>query len=96
MKLQVTLFCKDNKYRPISTVVDIISMQYYEDNKAEVQKKAILNICHNRHTSYNILKKQGYTLIKIREYNQEKIKEQKDLQEKIALIKKLQEKRKKL
>ena len=40
MKLQVTLFDKNKKYKPMSTIVEIESMEYYEQNKGEVQKRA--------------------------------------------------------
>lgn len=77
MNLQVTLFDKEKKYRPISTIVkDIESMEYYKENKASVLNRAIANICHQRKTDYSTLKKQGYTQFKVREYDLEKIKHQ--------------------
>lgn len=94
MKLQVTLFDKNKKYRPISTIVQIESMQYYESHKAEVQKQAILNIMHQRRTTWTELKAQGYTGVKVREYDIEKIKEQKEQQHRINLIKYIERQRK--
>lgn len=76
MKLQVTLFASNGKYRPISTLIDIESMEEYQKNKSKYQEKAILNICHNRRTTWEDLKKQTYTKIKVREYNREKTPKQ--------------------
>ena len=84
MRLQVTLFDKNNKYRPISTLVDISSMEAYKANPASIQKKAIENICHQRKTSWNDLKTNGYTLIKVRDY---------DKAMRIELIKKIAKRR---
>lgn len=94
MKLQVTLFDKNGRYKPMSTLVEIESMEYYGNHKAEVQKKAILNICHSRHTTWKDLQAQGFTGVKVREYDIEKIKAQKELQHKINLIKYIERKRK--
>ena len=91
MNLQVTLFATNGKYRPISTVIRVENLKDYVNNKAKYQKKAIENICHNRRTDWNTLKKQSYTQVKVREYNIEKINQQ----TKINLIKKLYEKKKK-
>jgi hypothetical protein len=87
MNLQVTLFATNGKYRPISTVIKVENLKDYVNNKAKYQKKAIENICHNRRTDWNTLKKQSYTQVKVREYNIEKINQQ----TKINLIKKLYE-----
>ena len=94
IKLQVTLFDKNKKYRPISTLVNVESVEYYEQHKAEVQTKAILNICHNRKTTWDTLKRQGYTQVKTREYNKEEIEQQKEQQHRINLIKYIERQRK--
>lgn len=69
MKLQFTLFAKNGQYRPISTIINVESMQDYKKNKATYQKKAIENICHNRRTTWKDLQEQTYTTVKVREYN---------------------------
>lgn len=89
MKLQVTLFDKNKKYKPMSTIVEIESMEYYEQNKGEVQKRALLNIAHQRRTLPQEIMKQGFTQIKVREYNIEKIKEQQEYKHRLNLIKKI-------
>lgn len=87
MKLQVTLFATNGKYRPISTIINVESMEDYNEHKREYQKKAILNICHNRRTTWEDLQKDSYTKIKVREYDKDKI----SLQAKKELLKRLYE-----
>ena len=93
IKLQVTLFSTTGKYKPVSTIIKIEKEQ--ENNKQLIYKKAIENICHYRHTSWNILKNQGYTKVKTRIYDLEKIEAERQLQERVNLLKKIQEERKK-
>lgn len=77
MDLQVTLFDKNKKYKPMSTIIKgLDSMDYYTQHKGEVLKRAIENICHQRKTDYSTLKRNGYTQFKVREYDIEKIKQQ--------------------
>lgn len=85
MRLQVTLFATNGKYRPISTLINVESMEDYEKNKKKYQEKAILNICHSRKTTWKELVKNSYTGIKVREYDKEKI----SLQAKKELLKRL-------
>lgn len=94
MKIQVTLFHNEGKYRPMSTLIEVESMQEYEQHKAEQQKRALMNIAHQRHTTPNDLIKQGFTKVKVREYNIEKIKEQQEFKHKVNLIKYYEKKRK--
>ena len=94
MKIQITFFQKDNKYKPVSTLLEVESMEYYEQHKAETQTRALLNIAHNRKTTPQELLKQGYTKIKVREYDLEKIKAQQEYQHKVNLIKYIERKRK--
>ena len=95
MRLQVTLFAKNGKYKPISTVIEIKDFEDYENNKIYYQTKAIANICHNRHTTWQQLKSDTFTIVKVREYNIQKIKEDKKKTEKEKLIEKLHKKYKK-
>lgn len=75
IKMQLTIFDKEGHYKPISTIVEVESVDYYKANKSKIQSIAIQNICHNRCISFKELQKQGYTVIKAREYNKEKIAE---------------------
>lgn len=85
MRLQVTLFATNGKYRPISTLINVENMEDYNKNKKKYQEKAILNICHSRRTTWKELVKNSYTGIKVREYDKEKI----NLQTKKELLKRL-------
>ena len=89
IKLQITLFCESGKYKPISTIVNIESMEYYKENKKQVQQKAIENICHKHYTSWSNLKNNGFTKVKVREYDLEKIEREKA----VAIAKRLIDKR---
>lgn len=75
IKMQLTIFDKEGHYKPISTIVEVESVDHYKANKSKVQSIAIQNICHNRCISFKELQKQGYTVIKAREYDKEKIAE---------------------
>ena len=96
IQIQVTLFDKNKQYRPMSTLLSIDSMDYYKANKASVQRRAIENIAHQRRMPIEEIKKLGYTLIKVREYDKEKIKQEQELKHKINLIKYYERKRKEL
>ncbi|MGN0992925.1 MAG: hypothetical protein ACI4PE_03300 [Bacilli bacterium] len=93
IELQITLFDKNKKYKPMSTIVKIESIDYYNTHKAEVQKRAIENIAHQRKMLPSEIIKAGYTQVKTRVYDKEKIKEQQELQHKINLIKYIERKR---
>lgn len=94
IELQVTLIQREGKYRPMSTLVKIDSIEYYKEHKKEVQKRAIENICHQRMTDWKTLQKQGYTQVKVREYDREKIKAQQEQQHTLNLLKYIDRKRK--
>ena len=70
MKLQVTLFCTTGKYKPMSTVIEVESVEDYKENKAKYQKRAIEKICAQRYTNTFYLNQQGYTQIKVRKYQE--------------------------
>ena len=90
MKLQYTLFCKNGKYKPMSTVIEIESMQDYKEHKKEYNQKAILKILHQRKMNAWNLKQYEYTQYKIREYKtKEEIEKEKQIKVKQQIIKKL-------
>ena len=91
-QIQVTLFDKSNKYRPISTLINVESIEEYNNNKQQYLKKAITNICYQRRTSFQDLKKDGYTEIKTRVYDKEEIERQKKELHKANLIKYIERK----
>lgn len=78
IKMQITLFDKNGHYKPISTIVEVTDIDEYKRNKKKVHSTAIQNICHNRNISYQELSSQGYTTLKAREYDKEKIAKNKE------------------
>lgn len=93
MKLQVTVFHKENKYKPMSTILEVESMDYYNEHKAEIQKRALQNIGHQRYLTPQEIIKNGYTLIKVREYDLEKIQAENEHKHKVNLLKYIQKHR---
>lgn len=82
--IQCTLFSTTNKYKPISTLLEIENVAYYNSHKQEVQQRAIDKIVVQRKTERWCLKRDGYTRMKVRVYDKEKIeKEAKERYEKI-------------
>ena len=74
MKLQVTLFDKNKVYKPLSTVLEVPNMDYVTDNKKALINKAYQQIASRKYMLSTQLYNDGYTIVKMREYNKEKIK----------------------
>ena len=72
IQIQITIM-SDKGYRPLSTLIEVDNAQEYINNKVKCQQDAVLKICANRHMTTRDLRKYGYTQIKAREYNKEKI-----------------------
>lgn len=66
--IQVTLFDVTGKYKPISTLIEVESIDYYKEHSKEIKQKAIQKICNQRLLSGKELVKLGYTKIKVRNY----------------------------
>lgn len=77
IKMQVTLFDKENKYKPISTLIEVASIEEYNNNRQEYNKKAVQKIAAKRYLSIAELKRQGYTSLKTREYTTERLERDK-------------------
>lgn len=75
--LQFTLFSATGNYKPMSTLLEVESVRYYNEHTKEVQEKAIKKICIKRNTTPQDLKRYGYTKIKVRVYDKEKIEQEK-------------------
>ena len=71
--MQITLFDKENKYKPISTLIEVDSIEEYNNNKIKYQKKAVQKIAAKRYLTITELKKQGYTQLKARAYTTEQL-----------------------
>lgn len=71
IRLQVTLFDTNNKYKPISTTVEVESVDYYKQHTKETRQRAIEKICAKRYTTPKQLAKDGYNQIKVRVYQEQ-------------------------
>lgn len=71
-QIQITLV-SDKGYRPVSTLINVEKVRDYTDNKKQMQLQAVQKICAKRHWSAKDLTKYGYTCIKARVYDKEKI-----------------------
>lgn len=74
--LQFTLFSTTGKYKPMSTLIEVPSIKEYNNNPEEYKKKAIRKMCIQRKTDGYYLKKYGYTQIKVRVYDKQKIEQE--------------------
>ena len=71
IRLQVTLFDANNKYKPISTTVEVESVDYYKQHQQQTRQRAIEKICAKRYTTPKQLAKDGYNQIKVRVYQEQ-------------------------
>ena len=71
IRLQVTLFDTNNKYKPISTTVEVESVEYYKQHQQQTRQRAIEKICAKRYTTPKQLAKDGYNQIKVRVYQEQ-------------------------
>lgn len=71
-QIQITLV-SDKGYRAVSALVDVPSIKDYVDNKNIYQMHGVIKICAKRHWTAADLRKYGYTGIKCRVYDKEKI-----------------------
>ena len=69
MKMQVTVFDKNKKYRPIATVIEVESVQDFYKNKKTYIKKAMTKMAQKRYKTSVDLYNEGYTVIKARPYS---------------------------
>ena len=73
LKMQITLFDKENKYKPISTLIEVKSVEDYNTNKKDYQRKAVAKIAAKRYLTIKELQQQGYTQLKARPYTTEQL-----------------------
>ena len=74
--LQFTLVSTTGKYKPMSTLIEVPSIKEYNSNSEEYKKKAIRKMCIQRKTDGYYLKKNGYTQMKVRVYDKQKIEQE--------------------
>lgn len=78
---QVTLFCGNGKYKPVSAIVkkdtSLITNLGREAFIKEIQLDGIRKICMQRYWNTRDLRKYNYNQVKIREYDKSKIEYEK-------------------
>lgn len=72
---QVTISSKSGKYKPVSCIVKANEILTLEQKK-EVMNKGVVKIAQQRRWTNADLVKYEYTLVRIREYDKEKIKQE--------------------
>lgn len=85
MTIQFTLTTTQG-YRPISTLVEVADITDYLKHKEHYRNKAVKAMCLKRGWTLADLKKYGYTEMKKRVYDKERIEKEKE--ERYAQIKK--------
>lgn len=71
-QIQITLV-SDKGYRAVSALVDVPSIKDYIENKSQYQMQGVVKICAKRHWTKRDLERYGYTGIKCRVYDKEKV-----------------------
>lgn len=69
IKIQITIFHKEGKYRPIATTIEVSSMEDFKANQTVYVRKAITKIAQQRYQTPNELAQKGYTKYKYRKYD---------------------------
>lgn len=85
---QVTLICSTGQYKPVSAIVKADTDDLARVGKVaytgDIRTRGIQKICQKRYWGNADLKRYGYTKVKMREYDKEKIaKENAERYEKI-------------
>lgn len=71
---QVTLICKDGRFRPLSCLIKAEAFNLADIlTKKSIIKRGVQKICTSKLWDKTDLVRYGYTKVKIREYNKEKI-----------------------
>lgn len=76
MKIQVTLFDVNKKYKPIACVLEVESLESAKANLKEIKKQAYNKIASKRYLTATEIFDRGYQMMKMREYNPEKTKQE--------------------
>lgn len=72
VKIQITLI-SESGYRPLSTLIDCESWEEYKEHKTTYQQKAVTAMLAKRSMTVRDLRKYGYTEIRARVYDKERI-----------------------
>lgn len=66
--IQITLFDVNNKYKPISTLIEVESVEWFREHVKDCKLRAIKKICLQRGWTGKQLLEFGYKKIKARNY----------------------------
>ena len=84
-KYQVTLYCTTGEYRPVSCIIVKDSDEIYKVGKEvfidRLKKDGVQKICAKRNWDRSDLVRYHYTRMKMREYDEQKIKEAREKKE---------------
>lgn len=72
MQIQITLI-SESGYRPLSILINCESWAEYQAHKVAYQQKAVTAMLAKRHMTVRDLRKYGYTEIRSRVYDKERI-----------------------
>lgn len=75
--MQFTLFSTTGKYKPMSTLMQVESLQHYQENKRQYLRRAVAKIGAERKMPGWCIKEYGYTQMKARVYDKDKIEQDK-------------------
>lgn len=72
IQMQISLF-SNKGYKPLSTIVNVESVEEWQKNKEKIRNQAVVSICTKRRMTKADLQKYGYCEIRTRVYDKEKI-----------------------
>lgn len=72
-QVQVTMY--SDRFKPVSCVIACESKEYFLAHKEEVRTQGIIKICQKRLWNKHHVKEYGYTKSRMREYDEQKIKQ---------------------
>lgn len=67
--IQITLFDVEGKYKALSTLVKVESLEWFKENEQEVKIKGYQQICDKMGLTGKELVKLGYKRVKVRNYS---------------------------
>lgn len=77
MKVQVTIFTKSGKYKPMSTVFTVADGFDIETYKQQLMQRGLREIATKRGLTVAELRAYGFNYAKVREYDKAKIEKEK-------------------
>ena len=72
-QIQISILCDTGVYKPVSTIINVPSIKDFNNNQKQYRQEGIRKICAKRNWDNSDLKRFGYTQVKCRIYDKEKI-----------------------